>query len=241
MQDKESLWMIEVVLTTPLFCLLAIHSNAYLIPVICILPAYPVMAYSLKHKTRGLSILLMMLWALLLGTSMTALLYWLPEVTQHRILYGERYWKVMIEWVLTGVGRESDPMQFIPVHIIELVVFVMLSLLTGSLLSILMGAVLMNFMAFYVGHLALFGHSPELLVLGWHPWSIVRIASYIIMGVVLSEPMLSKILRYRYHREESRKLLYLALSLWVLDLIIKALLAPTWQKLLKGIVSKYMV
>lgn len=230
--------MIALILATPLFCFLSICVNAYLVPVICIIPAYPVMAYLLKKKSRKLALLLMVLWAFLLGASMSAVIYLHPEIAKYRILNGENYSKQMIEWVLTGVGQESEPLQFIPAHILELIVFIILSLLTGSFLSMLMGVVLMNFMAYYVAHLAALGHSSALLFAGWHPWSIVRIISYIFMGVVLSEPVLSKMLRYEYHYKNGRKLLYIALGLWVVDIIMKILFAPAWQNILKDMIGK---
>lgn len=230
--------MIVLILATPLFCFLSIYMNAYLVPVICIIPAYPVMAYLLKKRERKLALLLMVLWTFLLGASMSAVIYLHPEAAKYRILNGENYSKQMMEWVLTGVGKEGEPLQFIPTHILELIVFVILSLLTGSFLSMLMGVVFMNYMAYYVAHLASLGSGSALFIAGWHPWSIMRIISYIFMGVVLSEPALSRLLRYEYHFKNSRRLLYIALGLWMIDIIMKALLAPAWQNMLKSMIEK---
>jgi hypothetical protein len=235
MTNKQTMLMVVPILATPLFCFIALHSNVYLVPVICILPAYPVMVYALKIGRRNIAILLMVLWALLLGMSMTVWIYKYPETAKYSILNGEKYKKEMIEWVLTGVGKEGNPMQFIPVHIVELVAFIILSLLSGSIVSILMGVVLINYMAYYVAHLAAMGHSSAFFVLGWHPWSVLRIIAYILMGVILSEPFISRIFHYKYQFTQARKLLKIALCLWVLDMIVKALFASTWREILQSL------
>ena len=235
MTNKQKILMIVPILVTPLLCFVALHSNRYLVPVICILPAYPVMVYALKMGRRNIAIMLMVLWALLLGLSMTVCIYRYPEAAKYSILNGEKYKKEMIEWVLTGVGTEGNPMQFIPIHIVELVAFIILSLLSGSIVSILMGAVLMNYMAYYVAHLAAMGHSSALFVLGWHPWSVLRISAYILLGVLLSEPLISRISHYNYQFTDTRNLLKIAFCLWVLDMMVKTLFASTWRGILQSL------
>ena len=55
----------------------------------------------------------------------------------------------------------------------------------------------MNYMSFYVGDLILrcSGSPSQMLAiaLAWNPWSMVRVVSFIILGVVLAEPLLSRL------------------------------------------------
>src|SRR5947209_3086932 len=66
----------------------------------------------------------------------------------------------------------------------------------------------------------------------WQPWAVVRIVSFVTLGVVLAGPMLSRIVDFRFDWRAARPLAgYAALGL-VVDVVMKALLAPAWQKLL---------
>lgn len=235
-QLKVSYCIIIISLTSSL-CYLSFHLPAYMVPIVCVLPAYPIMAMRLMNKDRFGAIIYMLLWALILGVSMTLFIYKMPDVATIHILNGEKYKSEMIEWVLTGTGKESNPYQFIPHHIFEFVIFIFFSLISGSSLSIILGAFLMNYMAYYVANLSITGKSIWLLLLGWHPWSILRIIAYIILGVILSEPLLSKILHYEYDFKLTTKYTMIAFILWLSDLTIKILLAPTWQKILKSFVE----
>ena len=56
----------------------------------------------------------------------------------------------MRAWILTGTGAETSPRRFLPQHAAHLALFVASSLATASVLSIALGAVLMNYMSLYV-------------------------------------------------------------------------------------------
>ena len=119
------------------------------------------------------------------------------------------------------------------------VAFAALTLATGGALAMPMGAVLTNYMGHYVGTLAAMGAHPiALMILGWHPWAIVRIVSFVIIGVVLSVPLLMRLARRHGVRAtqpdagQGRRLLAWALGGLVLDIVLKAALAPAWQRLL---------
>ena len=96
-----------------------------------------------------------------------------------------------------------------------------------------MGAALMNYMGHYVGALAVIGKRPLLtMVLAWHPWAVIRIVSFVTLGVLLSAPLLSKLFAFRIDWAAARPLAIAAVAGLVLDVVLKALLAPTWQRLL---------
>src|SRR6185436_13419304 len=112
-------------------------------------------------------------------------------------------------------------------------IFVGLALATGGALAMPMGAVLMNYMGHYVGTLAVRGAHPGLtMMLAWHPWSVVRIISFVILGVVLSVPLLSRITPITIDRHSARRFVIAACAGLAIDIVLKALLAPAWQRLL---------
>src|SRR5207237_1771916 len=88
----------------------------------------------------------------------------------------------------------SSPRRFLPQHAMHVVLFVASSLATASVLSIAMGAVLMNYMGFYVASLSRAGAPAwAVVLLGWQPWALCRVAAFTILGVVLAEPMLRRL------------------------------------------------
>ena len=107
----------------------------------------------------------------------------------------------MFAWVMTGQGAESTPSQFIPQQAGHALLFSGLALATGGAAAMPMGAVLMNYMGHYVGVLAATSRRPALtMILGWHPWAVIRVISFVVIGVVLSAPLLSRLRTFRVDR-----------------------------------------
>ncbi len=112
----------------------------------------------------------MLVWALALAVSATLLSYARPWQTDTLFIHGADYRREMFAWVLSGVGAESTPSQFIPQHVMHALAVSALALASGGLLAMPMGAILMNYMGHYVGALAAASAHPGLtMLLGWHP------------------------------------------------------------------------
>ena len=215
--------------------------SRWLLPLLTAAPACWFMLAALRRGERGRAIALMMWWGLWLGLSgVGASLMW-PARAEVVVLNGAEYRDEMISWLATGEGRESSPAAFIPQHMLHAGVFVALSLLTGSALSVLMGAALMNYMSFFVADVILrcsqASAGTSAMLLAWNPWSMVRVASFIILGVVLSEPLLSRMRGHWPDPGGRRVWLWIAVSGLLLDVAMKALLAPHWPRLLSGCFS----
>ena len=178
----------------------------------------------------------MLLWVLILGISMTLLAYLMPATAEKAVFNGSEYRNEMFQWVKTGIGREGTPSEFIPQHALHLGVFILLSILTMSSLSIFFGSVLLNYMAFYVSQLMLHTNSKFLMFLvGWHFWSLFRIVGFVILGVVLSEFIAHKVFKYNWKLRDIRLYLYISFSLIALDIITKTLFAPAIGRFVKSI------
>ena len=209
-----------------------------LVPVLNVLAGFPFMVAALRRGQLGTAIARMLVWAFALGATAMLLSYWQPWRTDRLFLRGDSYRAEMFAWVLTGRGAESDPARFIPQHALHASLFVVAALVTGGVAAMTMGAVLMNYMAHYVGALAAASAHPALtMILGWHPWSVVRIVSFVTIGVVLSGPLLSRVAGFAFDWRAARPFLgYAALGLAV-DIVMKWLLAPAWQRLLLRVVG----
>ncbi|PYR56916.1 MAG: hypothetical protein DMF91_20750 [Acidobacteria bacterium] len=204
-----------------------------LVPVFNTLAAFPFMVAALSRGDVRLAVARMLVWALALGVCATLLSYAQPWRTDSLFLRAASYRVEMFQWVMTGHGAESDPARFIPQQAAHAAVFAALALASGGVLALAMGAVLMNYMGHYVGTLgATSAHPLPVLVLGWHPWAVIRIVSFVTIGVVLSAPLLSWFGGFRVDWRTARRLLAWAAAGLIADLVLKWLLAPVWQRLL---------
>ena len=208
------------------------------LPVLNTLASYPFMVLALRRGDLRLAVARMLLWALTLGVCATLLSYARPAQTGTLFLRGEAYQKEMFAWLLTGQGAESTPSIFIPQQATYAAVFAGLAIATGGAAAMPMGAVLMNYMGHYVGTLGATSRRPALtMILGWHPWAVIRVISFVVIGVVLSAPLLSRLGRFRVDRGTARTLLIGAGAGLLADVVLKALLAPAWQRLLLRVVG----
>lgn len=228
-------WWI-LVLATPLLSAIGYFSGLpWLLPLLQILPAYPSMVFDLREGKTSRAILRMLAWALLIAVTLEALALHYPDAGVRSVLHGSDYRDEMIHWIRTGIGREGNPSQFLPQHLLHLVAFVALSLATGSLLSLLLGAALMNYMSFYVGCLLGISARPGVVLLcGWPPWAILRVVAFVILGVVLSGPILRRTAGVPFSWEGRGRWIAAAAGGLVLDAVLKAAIAPGWGRILRS-------
>ncbi len=209
-----------------------------LVPVLNTAASYPFMIAALRRGRLRVAVARMLVWALTLAVCATLLSYRYPAPTDTLFVRGGTYRAEMHEWVLTGRGAESTPSQFIPQQAGHAALFSALALATGGVLAMPMGAILMNYMGHYVGTLAAYSARPvPTIVLGWHPWAVIRIVSFVVIGVVLSGPLVSRVLRVRFEWREARPLLAWAATGLVADVVLKTLAAPVWHRLLLRVVG----
>jgi hypothetical protein len=202
------------------------------------IPAYLLMISLLKNGNRKKAVIYMLLWAAVLGIVMTFICYFAPEKSEEVVIRGIGYRDEMFSWIKTGMGKEGTPSQFIPEHLLHLLLFIVLSVATVSAASILFGTILMNYMAFYVAQLLLYTNQKLLVfIVGWHFWSLFRIAGFVILGVILCEPLLSRILKYKWQLKDAKYYLIASLILIILDITCKAIFAPGIGELMQRLVN----
>lgn len=207
-----------------------------LVPILNTLAAFPFLLAALKEEKVALAVARMLLWALALGVCATTWAYSQPVRTEQLFFNAGPYRREMLEWVLTGRGAESMPSRFIPQHAAHAAVFAALAFATGSVLAMPMGAVLMNYMGHYVGSMAAHSAHPiETMLLGWHPWAVIRVASFVTLGVVLAGPVLARVAGFRYRMADHLPLVAIAVTGLVVDVVLKWLLAPTWGRLIRAV------
>jgi hypothetical protein len=209
-----------------------------IVPALNALPAFPFLYGSLRQGRTTRAIGEMLVWAAVLGVCSTLISYLDPVRSGRLFVHAESYRHEMFAWVLTGIGAESDPARFLPVQSAHAAIFCALSFISASLWSMPMGALLMNYMGHYAGALAAISRHPLLTALAaWVPWAVIRIASFVALGVVLAGPLSSRLLGFRFRLREHVPVLGLALTGLLADILLKTALAPSWHLLLRRLVG----
>jgi hypothetical protein len=205
-----------------------------LVPFLNVLPAFPFMAGSLRRGHTGEAIWRMLVWAAAMGVCATLISYFETSGAGRLFLNGEPYRREMFEFIVTGAGREGDIRAFLPQHAAHAAAFCVLAVATGALLAMPLGALLMNYMSYYVGALAAASAHPWMAIaIGWVPWAVVRIASFVTLGVVLAGPGLGRMLGFQFSLRDQRRWLVLATAGLALDVLLKWQLAPWWRGLIQ--------
>jgi hypothetical protein len=209
----------------------------WLLPLLNALPAYLVLLHRLRKGERGGAVRAMLWWAAALAIVGTLAFAWWPAPLDAVVVNGPEYQEEMFHWIRTGLGREGSPRQFLPQHLLHLAAFVAIGAASLSAGAILMGALLMNQMSYYVAELARAGVPAwAVTLLGWSPWAIARVAAFATLGVILAEPLLGRVLPAARERLKARgrgAYVVAALSGILADWFLKALLAPVWGRWLR--------
>ncbi|HKQ98239.1 MAG TPA: hypothetical protein VJV75_10220, partial [Candidatus Polarisedimenticolia bacterium] len=214
--------------------LVAIASGRnFVLPFLATAVIYPVFAALLLEGRARAATVAALLWAATLSASIIAATAHDPERLAPIVLNGPAYRDEMLPFVATGVGRESDPARFIPQHLLHLAAFIGLALASAGLLGLMLGAVLVGYMSFYVGVLAS-GPEPILGSLcGWPPYAVIRVIAYVILGTVLARPLLGRLAGRSLAPIATGRWVAIAAALLLADLGVKALVAARWAALLR--------
>jgi hypothetical protein len=211
--------------------------QAWLLPLLNAAPAYAVMLARLRRGDRRGAVVAMLAWAAALTVFGTLAFALWPSAPDAMVINGPAYRDEMLRWIRTGEGSEGSLRLFLPQHLLHLALFVVLSLATASIASILMGAVLMNYMDFYVASLFRAGVPVWAVVaLGWQPWALCRVAAFCTLGAVLAEPLLRRLGRgFAAASGAARPYLLGAAAGILADWVLKAALAPRWGLWLRAL------
>jgi hypothetical protein len=209
-------------------------AGRFLLPALAPLTLYGGFAALVRASRHGAAWGRAMAWAGLLFAGVVLLVALRPEAAAATVLNGEGYRTEMFSWIATGVGAESDWRAFLPQHLLHFGAFAALTWASAGYLGLVLGAVLMDYMSYFVASYALAAGRPLLgLVAAWVPWSVVRVAAFVLVGAVLARPLLAR--RCWPFGVGERRLLVLGLAGVAADLALKAWLAPAYGAFLRDL------
>lgn len=218
--------------TTPFLpWLVLLPGGRWLLPLVAPLTLYEAFVNRVRLKYYTGAWGLGMAWAGLLSLGVIVQVFLAPDVAAE-ILHGEAYREEMFHWVATGQGSEGEPMQFLPIHLLHLSAFVVLCWISAGYLGLVLGAILMGYMSYFVGSYALAAGAPVLgSILAWVPWSVLRVMAFVLLGTLFARPVLAR--RIWPFGPQEHRLLLVALSGIVGDVLMKALLADGYGLVLR--------
>jgi hypothetical protein len=226
---SRPLW---ILLTPFVPVLAALPGGRWLLPLLAPLTLYPAFMERVRERDYFKAWQLGIAWAVLLSAGLIALTMWMPGAARTGILHGEPYRQEMFGWINTGVAPENDWHVFLPTHVLHFAIFLALTWVSGGYLGLVLGAVLMGYMSYFVGSYAAASGHPFLGSLAaWVPWSVLRVLAYVLFGCLFARPLLVR--RIWPFEQEDLKLMGLAASGLVADVLIKAFLAPGYGLFLR--------
>lgn len=226
-----------LLLETALFSWLGVQiTSPVLLPLLNTLSALAVLWYYTGYGKPAKALACLLPWAFFLGACMTLWTVMYPELAAEAVWHGTAYRDEMFLWIKTGFGKEGSIALFLPEHALHFVVFILLALATAGAAGLFFGVLLLDYMAFFVGEAVLQSQDGLLMALmAWVPWSLFRIAGYIVLGVMAAMP-LTQLFRHHVLKKKClpfptwKRYALSGLSLVVLDVLLKWFLAPHWQR-----------
>jgi hypothetical protein len=233
--ETAAIW---VLLTPMLPWLVALPFGDWLLPLVAPLTVYPAFALRVREGQYGSAWRVAMAWAALLSLGVIILVAVHPALAARGILHGAAYKEEMREWVAGNeAAKEVSPSRFIPEHLLHLAAFLVLTLVSAGYLGLVLGAFLTAYMSYFVGSLAVASSRPVVAALAaWVPWSVIRVMSFVLLGVLLARPLLLR-RRWPFERREAW-LFALAFAGIAADIALKTALAPRWGLLLRGLLER---
>lgn len=215
--------------------LLGIAAGSWWLPLWAAALAYPAFFSYLKQGDWSGGMRAMGTWALSLAVWVTAATVIFPDRMASAVLHGVGYREEMFGWIAAGTGAEGDWRLFVPQHLLHAAGFVLACSISVGFLGLVMGVILMNYMAFYVGSLLLEAESPaRALLLGWPPWAAFRVVAFLLLSFPASAWIWRRNLHLVFPERRILRFLAWALILLVSDVVLKYGLAAVWREWLKS-------
>ena len=161
--------------------------------------------------------------------------YW-PKWMARSIWRAESYTESMFRWIETGVLPEGSAGFVILFHLRQTILYCALALISANFLSLVLGSALLNYMNYYVAQLALRSRKPlTAFVLGWNPWSVIRVISFLWLGTVFGILVSSNI--FILHYKFNWFWLVPGIAGVIADVVLKIVGSPSWRLILKSSAS----
>lgn len=225
-------YAIVLVATSAAFLISVFLKNRLFTPLLGAASVYYPFLFAVQHSI-GSAFLLLLFWTVVQSELVLFYSSRCPAAAERLFWNAGRYTETMFRWVETGVLPEGNKRSLVLVHVGQALAFCALALISANFLSLVLGCALLNYMNFYVSRLAeRFGNRAAGILMGWNPWSVIRVVSFLWLGAGLSIPALAR-LRWVGYELRWWHLLPGLVGV-VVDLAVKIGVGGPWSRALKA-------
>lgn len=246
-QEKYMPLEFSTVVLTIIFMAIGFFLGAFVHPILLLIftvfPFYFSFIALIKQQKYSKALKLIFIWTFTIAIMGILLTVIFPDLAMVSVLNGVAYQTEMFIWIATGVGAEGNPSQFIPIHLTHLTIFIITCLVSMALIGIFFGAYMMNYMDYYVGTLFLNIAEPNIsnylvvAAFGWQIWAISRVIGYLFIGTALSIPLTAYLFKQKLPIAVIKRYIFIGLGFIILDIVLKATLAPIYQQILNSLIA----
>jgi hypothetical protein len=224
-------YVLIIALTPVLFGISVFSGNRILLLLLCTIPAYVGYLAGLRNSILSAFVALL-IWTFIQSSLVIFSSLRSTNKMAKLIFRSEIYTESMFRWIDTGILPEGSSTQVIRTHILQTLIYCGLAFVSGNLVSLIFGCMLLNYMNFYVSQLASRNRSWKTFLIGWNPWSVVRVISFLWLGAVLGEPIALYILKM----DVEFRFIWLVPGIIgvIVDLILKLTISDKWRMRLGG-------
>lgn len=138
----------------------------------------------------------------------------------------QAYWEQARGWIQTGDDPDYRLAGWLPQHVLLLGMVLLGAGLTLGVLPFAIGVEQIDLMNFYVGRMVAQSDNPTLtLLLGWHPWSLLRGLGYTVAIFVVTSSVIESLTGQNIAQGSSRRRLVFASLLILADGLAKLFLS----------------
>jgi hypothetical protein len=225
-------YVLIIVLTPVLFGVSLILANRMLFLLLCTIPAYVGYLLGLRNSIVS-AFLALLIWTFIQSSLVIFSSLRSANKMAGLIFRSETYSESMFRWIETGILPEGNSLHVIRTHVQQTLIYCALAFISGNLVSLIFGCMLLNYMNFYVSQLAGRSKSWKAFVFGWNPWSVVRVLAFLWLGVVLGAPLAMYILKMNV--EFQWIWLVPGIVGVIIDIILKLSISDRWRMRLGGL------
>jgi hypothetical protein len=220
-------YVLIIALTPVVFGLAVILGNRIFFVLLSTIPAYAGYLYGLKNSVLS-AFVAVLVWTFVQSALVIFSSFRSPNKMANLIFRSETYTESMFRWIETGILPEGNSSQVIRTHILQSLIYCALAFITGNLVSLIFGCILLNYMNFYVSQLASRSNqSWKAIIFGWNPWSVVRVIAFLWLGVSLGVPFVSYIVKIKVDFQFIW--LFPGIVGLIVDLILKLTISNYWR------------
>ena len=189
------------------------------------------LAVALRQRRWREALWVLALWLVLQIATMIVITRLLPGQVEQAISDGFRYRAAFFGWFY-GVEALPASLRVAPLgRLLEIVGIVLGSLLSGGLVGLWFLMRATNLAAYGAGMLWLDTGQMVSVIAGLPVWTLLRIAGYAGLVVLLAEPLFTRNWQFGHYLSDRRTLLLASTALLVAGLLLELILPGAWRAL----------